>query len=81
MQDLSGEARFGPWATSQGAGNMSSSNEQAMTAPGSAPVEQGEPRQAVPSVGVSDSRPVGTAPSRLPVEYRPVPVSWKKIGD
>lgn len=82
MQDLSGQARFGPWATSQAGGNMISSNEQAMTAPGSEPSDPLPDRdhQSDPSVGVGAERPVGTAPSRLPAAYRPVPVTWKAMG-
>lgn len=82
MQDLSGEARFGMWVTSQAGGNMTSSNEQAMTAPGSQPADPLPDRahQGDPTVEVGAPMPVGTAPSRLPAEYRPLPVTWKKMG-
>jgi hypothetical protein len=81
MQDLSGEARFGPWATSQAGGNMVSSNEQAMTAPGSQPSDPLPDRehQGDPAVQASATLPVGTAPSRLPMAYQPVPVTWKAM--
>lgn len=79
MQDLSGEARFGPWVTSQAAGNMVSSNERAMTAPGSQPVDPLPDRahQGDPEVEVGAAQPVGTPASRSAAEYRPVPVMWR----
>jgi hypothetical protein len=79
MQDLSHLAAGSITATSQAGGNMVSSNEQAMTAPGSRPVDplpdrdkQGDPRLDVPA-----ATPVGTAAARRPVSYSPSPVSWK----
>jgi hypothetical protein len=39
MQDLSDLAKNSMWPTSQAGGNMIASNDQAMTAPGSAPVD------------------------------------------
>lgn len=79
MIDLSGEARFGPWVTSQAAGNMISSNEQAMTAPGSEPADPLPDRahQGDPTVEMSAEIPVGTAPSRRPAEYRPAALTWR----
>jgi hypothetical protein len=39
VQDLSNLAKDSMWVTSQAGGNMTSSNEKAMTAPGSPPVD------------------------------------------
>lgn len=39
MRDLSSLAANGPWVTSQAGGNMTSSNEQAMTGKGTKPVD------------------------------------------
>ena len=79
MQDLSHLAASSIAPTSQAGGNMMSSNELAMTAPGSHPVDplpdrdhQGDPRLDIPA-----ATPVGTAASRRPGSYSPSPVSWK----
>ncbi len=79
MQDLSGQARFGPWVTSQAGGNMASSNERAMTAPGGDPVDpMPQPdNQGDPEVQVSDTRAVGTPASRFLAEYRAAPAIWR----
>ena len=79
MIDLSGEARFGPWVTSQAAGNMISSNERAMTAPGSQPADPLPDRdhQGDPTVEFSDTLPVGTPPVRLSHQYQPAALTWR----
>jgi hypothetical protein len=54
--DLSQQARDSLWLTSQGAGNMLSSNKRAMTAPGSQPVTPmpSLEKQEDPDVGADD---------------------------
>ena len=81
MQDLSGLAKNGPWVTSQAAGNMMSSNEQAMTAPGSVPVDPlpDRARQGDPAVDPGPQRPVGTPAGRRPGMYAPSPARWKTV--
>ena len=76
MQDLSPLAKNGPWATSQAGGNMTSSNEQAMTAPGTPPVDplpdrehQGDPTVTL----ISNPRTVMTTGTA----FSPSPVAWK----
>lgn len=76
MQDLSHMAANGPWATSQAGGNMMSSNEQAMTAPGSPPADplpdrehQGDP--TVTPIANPRSVMVGDG------SFTPTPVAWK----
>ena len=82
MQDLSGQARFGPWVTSQAAGNMVSSNERAMTAPGSQPVDPLPDRehQGDPEVQTTDNVPVGTPQAREAHPYIPGAVIWRGTG-
>jgi hypothetical protein len=78
MEDLSGEARFGPWVTSQAGGNMVSSNERAMTALGGQPADPLPDRahQGDPEVAVADkSRAVLTRG----VPYAPAPAVWKTV--
>jgi hypothetical protein len=81
MQDLSPLAKDSMWVTSQAAGNMTSSTEKAMTAPGSRPVDPLPDRasQGDPSVDLGDALPVGTPPRKTDDSYRPGPVSWKKV--
>ena len=81
MKDLSSLAADSMWVTSQAAGNMTSSTEKALTAPGSRPVDplpdradQGDPtgdlgEQKPPTVGATGSG------------YSPSPVSWKTVND
>lgn len=71
------------WVTSQAGGNMTSSNEQAMTAPGSRPVDplpdrtdQGDPKVTVPA-----ATPPGQPSGRVHDGYTPSPLSWKKADD
>jgi hypothetical protein len=83
MQDLSDLAENSMWPTSQAGGNMQSSNREAMTAPGSEPVdpvpdrsEQGDPHidlaEAMPPG--TDGKPEVTGQQR---EYTPGTPSWK----
>ncbi len=83
MQDLSALARNGPWVTSQAGGNMISSNEQAMTGPGSEPVDPlpDRDRQGDPHVTYTGDVPVGTAPARRPAPFNPAAVTWKETPD
>jgi hypothetical protein len=78
MEDLSGLARNGPWITSQAGGNQTSSNELAMTAPGTQPVDHLADRvtQADPTV-----TPIAKPRSVLThgVAYSPAAVTWKDI--
>jgi hypothetical protein len=80
MQDLSAMAKNGPWVTSQAGGNMMSSNEQAMTAPGSPPADPLPDRehQGDPAVTVVDKpRAVMTTGSA----FAPSPLAWKDTPD
>lgn len=63
LQDLSHLAVNSITATSQAAGNMTSSNRQAMTAPGSQPVDPLPPTmdQDDPNLTMSPEIPVGTS--------------------
>jgi hypothetical protein len=67
------------WVTSQAAGNMTASNEQAMTAPGSQPVDPLPPAkdQGDPTVQVPAAKPPVVA--KHGDGYTPSPVSWKKV--
>jgi hypothetical protein len=80
MIDLSHLARNGPWVTSQAGGNMTSSNMEALTAPGSPPSDPLPDRtsQGDPVVSASDTVPVGTPPSRITTGgYAPSPPVWQ----
>jgi hypothetical protein len=79
MQDLSHLAAGSITATSQAGGNMMSSNDLAMTAPGSQPVDPlpDRDKQGRPELDVPAATPVGTAAARKPTSYSPSPVSWK----
>jgi hypothetical protein len=84
MQDLSNLAKNGPWITSQAGGNMMSSTEQAMTAPGSHPADPLPDRdeQGDPKVSYSGPQlPVGTPPPRIGHSYSPSALSWKETPD
>ncbi len=78
MQDLSNLARNGPWVTSQAGGNMMSSNEQAMTAPGSDPADPlpDRTKQGDPTVDVV---PKPRSVLTHGVAYSPAAVAWKEI--
>ena len=68
--------------TSQAGGNMMSSNAQAMTAPGSEPVDPLPDRdhQGEPTLDVGSKQPVGTAQDRRPTGYAPSPAAWKTVN-
>ena len=78
MQDLSSLAKNGPWATSQAGGNMMSSTEQAMTAPGSPPADPLPDRehQGDPTVTAADS-PRSVMVHATGSTYAPTSVAWK----
>ena len=82
MQDLSHLAANSVTATSQAAGNMVSSNDQAMTAPGSRPVDPlpDRTKQGEPDLDIGPAQPVGTARGRGPVPYNPTPATWKTVS-
>lgn len=77
MQDLSSLATDSMWVTSQAGGNMTSSNEKAMTGPGSEPVDPlpDRDRQGDPALDIGTSKPpsVNTAGGG----YTPSSVTWK----
>jgi hypothetical protein len=78
MQDLSHLAANSMTVTSQAGGNMQSSNEQAMTAPGSDPVDPlpDRTKQGNPTLQVTNKpRSVLTHG----VAYSPAAVTWKEI--
>lgn len=60
-RDLSELAKDSMWPTSQAAGNRQSTSDNAMTAPGSSPVDRELPesQMADPEVEVGPVRPVG----------------------
>ena len=82
MQDLSNLAAGSLAPTSQAGGNMMSSNAQAMTAPGSEPVDPLPDRdhQGEPTLDVGSKQPVGTAQDRRPTGYAPSPAAWKTVS-
>ena len=82
MQDLSSLAAGSLAPTSQAGGNMMSSNAQAMTAPGSEPVDPlpDRTKQGNPSLDVGAKQPVGTAQDRRPQSYTPTPAAWKTVN-
>jgi hypothetical protein len=83
-QDLSGLARDSMWVTSQAAGNRQSKPDNAMTAPGSSPVDRELPedQMADPTVETGPVRPVGSdgkpRASATTGDWRPGPVAWSK---
>lgn len=62
-QDMSDLASDSIWPSSQAAGNMTSSSRQAMTAPGSAPVDPvpDRNRQGDPSIPLGSEMATGTS--------------------
>lgn len=80
MQDLSDLplARTALWVSSMSGGNTTSSNENAMSAPGSVPVDPMPNAKEVadPAVGPMQDVPVGKLAEAIS-EYRPSAVSWK----
>jgi hypothetical protein len=83
MQDLSALAKNSLTVSSMAGGNMMSSNKNAMTAPGSRPVDPLPDRtdQGDPSLDIPAARPVGTAQDRRPASYVPAPAVWKETPD
>jgi hypothetical protein len=84
MQDLSKLAKDSPWSSSQAAGNMTSSNREAMTAPGSPPVDPVQPAsdQGDPTVKLGAQMPVGTSgkpQASGQTSFTPTPVRWGPV--
>lgn len=81
MQDLSGLplAKTALWVSSMSGGNTTSSNANAMSAPGSVPVDPMPTAKeaADPAVGPMEDVAVGSPPRRIDTSYSPSPVSWK----
>ena len=81
MQDLSGLplAKTSLWVSSMSGGNTTSSNENAMSAPGSVPVDPmpAAKETADPAVGPMEDVPLGSPPRRIDASYSPSPVTWK----
>lgn len=71
------------WVTSQAGGNMTSSTEKAMTAPGSVPVDPlpDRAKQGDPTVTLPEATKPGEPDGRVHDGYQPSPVSWKKVTD
>jgi len=82
MQDLSGLplAKTALWTSSMSGGNTISSNANAMSAPGSVPVDPMPNAKDVadPAVGPMQDVPVGSPPRHISESYTPSPVSWKE---
>ena len=83
MQDLSSLAKDSMWVSSQAGGNRQSSNELAMTAAGSPPVDPEVPADHLsdPHVSATSDLPVGTSgkpqASGQSGAYKPGPPRWK----
>ena len=83
MKDLSSLAADALTVSSMAAGNMVSSNEHAMTAPGSRPVDPLPDRtdQGDPALDIPGPRPVGDTGRPEPGHsYSPAPLTWKGLG-
>jgi hypothetical protein len=82
MQDLSGLplAKTALWVSSMSGGNTTSSNANAMSAPGSVPVDPmpNAKDAADPTVGPMQDVPVGKLAERIDNSYAPSAVSWKE---
>jgi hypothetical protein len=81
MQDLSPLAKDSMWASSQAGGNMTSTNRQAMTAPGSPPVDPLIDRasQGDPTVQLGEQMKTGTSgkpQASGQASFTPTPVRW-----
>ncbi len=81
IEDLSKLAKDSMWSSSQAAGNMTSSNEEAMTAPGSPPVDPVQPAadQGDPTVKLGAPMKTGTdgkPQASSQASYNPSPVRW-----
>jgi hypothetical protein len=81
MQDLSGLplAKTALWVSSMSGGNTTSSNANAMSAPGSVPVDPmpNAEHTADPAVGPMEDVPVGKLAETISETFTPSPVSWK----
>lgn len=81
-RDLSDLARDSMWVTSQAAGNRQSKPDNAMTAPGSSPVDRELPedQMADPAVEVGPAIPPGTdgKPRAGAGGHAAVPPSWTR---
>jgi hypothetical protein len=82
MQDLSNLplAKTSLWVSSMSGGNTTSSNANAMSAPGSVPVDPmpNAKDAADPTVGPMQDVPLGSPPRRIDDSFSPSPVSWKE---
>jgi len=83
VQDLSGLAEDSMWPSSMAGGNMTSSNREAMTAPGSPPVDPLIDRedQGDPTVRLGSQMKTGTSgkpQASGQASYTPSPVRWGK---
>ena len=84
MRDLSNLAEDSMWSSSQAAGNMSSSNRLAQTAPGSPPVDPVQPaaKQGDPTVKLGTPMKTGTSgkpQASGQASYTPNPVRWGPV--
>lgn len=85
MKDLSILAKDSVWCSSQGAGNMTSSNRLAQTAPGSPPVDPLQPaeKQGDPTIQLGAQMPVGTSGKTQAsgqASYTPNLVRWGPVS-
>jgi hypothetical protein len=72
------------WSSSQAAGNTTSSSREAMTAPGSPPVDPmpGQAEQSDPTVKLGAQMPVATSgkpQASRQSSYTPGPVEWGPV--
>jgi hypothetical protein len=84
VQDLSDLAKDSIWSSSMAAGNMTSSNELAMTAPGSDPVDPVEPAadQGDPTIPLGAPMKTGTSgkpQASRQASYTPSPARWGPV--
>jgi hypothetical protein len=81
MQDLSNLplAKTSLWVSSMSGGNTTSSNENAMSAPGSVPVDPMPTAKeaADPAVGPMQDIPLNYPPRPISDSFTPSPVTWK----
>ena len=81
MQDLSSLplAKTSLWVSSMSGGNTTSSNENAMSAPGSMPVDPmpNAKDAADPAVGPMQDIPLNYPPRPIHDGFTPSPVAWK----
>jgi hypothetical protein len=84
VQDLSGLAKDSLTVSSMGAGNMTSSNRLALTAPGSVPVDPVQPEAAQGDPTIDLGTPMKTGTSGKPQAsrqetYTPSPARWGPV--